>query len=1104
MARSAPLLAAVLFALPAAAQPPTPLDLARGLRENGLADLALEYLDEQAAKNPSAEFQSVLPLERAIALLATADDETDAAARDGLTAQARDELERFLRANPKHPRGPEAAVALARATALTAKSALYRAGKIADDAQYKATAAAARPLFRDAAKAFGLAAAQFDEQARQPGLTADRKQQIAREVAQAELDRAVTQYQISRTYVAPTADELVDRAKAISDARKQFDAIADRYAGTPVGSVARAWSGQCDIATDSRVAGERTFEEVKRDASPQAAAGRRMVRFFEVRMKFEDAVTKGRPQDVQAARTAAADWLRAYGAGRLTAESAAVRYQLAVLKLREAEGQIREDPRTKQPVVSPAAMAALRDAERDFRKLTETDNEYTDRAADQRNKAVRLMVGDADIDPVKVATFDEAVMAAAVQFDKALKEPAAGRDGRLTKAVALLERAVAMPVPRDGQRELTDAQLRLAFAYLVADRPHQAAVLGEHLARTAKPAGMAARGGAYAVRAYLIAAGKLPPDDAAGRKADTDRAAAVAQFLDAAYPADPSTDDTRIALGQLLVKDGKPREAFDVLARVNPSHPKAAVARLMAGSATFDLLRAAPDRAELSRRLIAAIGAVPKPTADAPAGDAEAFARMNLLLAQVHLTDVPAGFPQAERTAAGTRAVLKDLPQISEPERQTLAFQTEETRLRAIYGQIVPQLSGPKASEALARLDAVLADTVKAGPAAKPDQEPTAAAAARRLDDFRRNEIIALALKARVREKSVDKAGQLFDLLKAFGGSADAGVQALAQLVAGVRPEIDALRRDGKTAEAADLVAGVGNLLDKVIGDPNLTPGQKVYLGRALKEIGSYDKAADVLKSVPAPPSDQLAANPNDLQGDARSAVLLYRVAQLELAETYRLAKNYPAADAVLKPATDEPGWAKNAPNFRKEALYLIEAKAADAATVQDAQPLWAEALAGWNKFAGEYRALLVRPLPPIPPEPKALPANASDAARKKFDAEMKARVDAEAKQGDARRQKESVLKPLYFDAFFEVQRCIVAGNTRLLNDNPDKLARSLDKVADTIKKVEDANPDLKDETKAKFADLLRAHPDLRARYEAKGGKAFAMPPGEPAAVLPK
>jgi hypothetical protein len=62
---------------PALAQSPPHMELVRGLRTNGLADLAMTYLDELKASNPPPEIKVILPLEYARTRLALAAQEND-------------------------------------------------------------------------------------------------------------------------------------------------------------------------------------------------------------------------------------------------------------------------------------------------------------------------------------------------------------------------------------------------------------------------------------------------------------------------------------------------------------------------------------------------------------------------------------------------------------------------------------------------------------------------------------------------------------------------------------------------------------------------------------------------------------------------------------------------------------------------------------------------------------------------------------------------------------------------------------------------------------------------------------------------------------------
>ena len=66
-----------------------PLRLARGLRDGGAADLALEYLADLAGQSPPPEVATVLPLERASARLDLAAASADPAKRLATVRTAR-------------------------------------------------------------------------------------------------------------------------------------------------------------------------------------------------------------------------------------------------------------------------------------------------------------------------------------------------------------------------------------------------------------------------------------------------------------------------------------------------------------------------------------------------------------------------------------------------------------------------------------------------------------------------------------------------------------------------------------------------------------------------------------------------------------------------------------------------------------------------------------------------------------------------------------------------------------------------------------------------------------------------------------------------------
>src|SRR5262249_26918066 len=146
---------------------------------------------------------------------------------------------------------------------------------------------------------------------------------------------------------------------------------------------------------------------------------------------------------------------------------------------------------------------------------------------------------------------------------------------RRLQIVAMLEHARQLATEKDNPADVTDVLLRLIYFYEVTDQPYQAAILGEHIARTARgSSGKPALAGALALTGYAGASVTLKPGAGldAAKKADRERAIELARFLDQKFPNDTATDRARHRLGILLFEDGRPVEAYDALIRVRAGY----------------------------------------------------------------------------------------------------------------------------------------------------------------------------------------------------------------------------------------------------------------------------------------------------------------------------------------------------------------------------------------------------------------------------------------------------------------------------------------------------------------------------------------------------
>jgi hypothetical protein len=1078
--------AAVLTAGIAAADAPSPLDLVRGLRENGMPDLALEYLGEIEKGKPPADVATVLPLERAKVQLLAAQQEPDDAAKETAVAAARASFEKFLKDHAKHPRAGEATVALGRVVSIQAQAQLAKAFRQPAPAQ-KAAAAATRTTFEQSAKLFAAGAKATAAQLADPNLDPARKVGIAREAQQAELERGINLFKLADTYIDPEGTEATARAKALDDAKAVFDELGKTDPTSPVCWQARAWVGACEVEKQNRSGWEAVFARVRDDAKktthPAAADGVRMVEFFELQNKFVTARGTPTKPALNAVRSAAMDWLqRDRYKARPTPERMSVTYYLAHVSMRlgAAEVVYAQEPKAKEPanakkpppkIVSVPTVARdyLTAANREYKKLLETDNNYSARAARERTTAIRLLVGDPDQPPAKFADFETCQMAALVHLAAPDAEAGdetepASEKTRLAKAIALLERCRHLTATAPSPRDVTEAGLQLAYAYLSAGRPQQAAVLGEHLTRTARNASNAAKGGMLAVDGYLASMKALPADAEDSRSADRSHALALAGHLEKTYPTDPMTDAVRFRLGRLFLEEKDHRRAFDALTRVGPGYPALSVARTLEGMAAYALVvpkdspLAADEKAKLFARAIADMEAVPEPAAGATAADARSYLQLRTLLAQMYLANPPTGYAKAEAVATAAAAKAGAFTNLDANARKAAGFAADEVRLKAVYAQAVPLYRDGKFEELATRLRPSLEEINKGG-AANQGLEGDAAVAADNLDKFRR-EVIVLALQGKIREGAVDQAGELFGVLEKLGGSAEATADALTRLVGLVRPQLDELRKANKTDEAAKLAKDVSSILEAQANKPNLPPRTLAFLGRSLRELASYPQAVAVLGKVPTPPADHLK-DPSKLEGKEREAVGVYQVARLELARAHRESGQLDEAGQVLTDALGadgKGGWAK-ALDFKREAILLTEDRAA-AAPQDQKNKLWVEAKTAWERLAGDYRRAAVTP----PRDPAARPAWERD------------------------REK---LIPIFLGLFCDLQRCLARANTQLVADE-GKRAERLAGVGKQVADLETSNAkSLTTEVKAQFAALLADFPAVKDGYTKAGGKAF-------------
>jgi hypothetical protein len=716
---------------PAAAEalgPVSPLDLVRGLRESGMADLAVEYLRELESKPLSEADRAALPLERARCLLEAAEEEAEEGTRLSMIGEAKEAFSDFIAKNPSHPRAAEASLAIARLVSIEARAQLNRARRLEvppapanDDptradkekereaalARQRDEAKKAQPLFIAAAKRFADAAQQLKSRLEDKTLSPYTRQTLAREALDAELAAAMNQYNLAETIVAAGSSATQERVKYLDEARSGFAQLARGPATNRTTWVARAWMAETLMEQSRPNEANPEFDAILKSPVLEAEDGKRLVKFFQLRRSYLGAVQSRSIAELRAVESALRVWLEQYGSTRkATAEVIAARYYRAFALQLQGELSLGPPPKDgRTPVLPGAVRAQFAEAEKIYRGLAQSDNDYTQRATRNRMFVVRKMLGEADRPAAEYTTFESAQMASLIQMaklgeaERALelatvrRDELAGAEGkplafiaaeaqrlraeadvpeRKRRILSLLERAHELAGAQENPGDLTDILLRLVYFYQQANEPHRAAVLGEHLARTRSGGAKSATAGLMALNGYMNASTQVKVDRrdpsrideaeaaaAAFRKADRERAVELARYLDKTYPNDLATDAARHRLAALLVQDRQFDQAFDAVMRIRPGYAQLSEARNLEGYIANQLIAGGKDAAlpaggkpAIYRRATDDLARVIRPGPQASKEEVRAYFAVRVRLGMLYLAQSRAD-EEAERKAPG-------------------------------------------------------------------------------------------------------------------------------------------------------------------------------------------------------------------------------------------------------------------------------------------------------------------------------------------------------------------------------------------------------------------------------------------------------------------
>ena len=587
--RSTAVFAVVLLmaALPSPARAKEPAEeFVRGLKERGLHELALDYLDHiQDSRLVDDEFRKQIPYHRGVVLLEQSRISTDPAARTQLMEKARAALEQYVEKSPQSVDAAEAQLQLGSMQLEAGQQVMAQAKKLPSEPAYveerRNLAQEARNTFAEAKNSFDEAAVVYaDELEKLPAATSaeegsdanNRRVEYRGRVAQLRFLAAQTQFETAQSY--PADDD--DYRKQHELAAKELAALYEEFSRSTsalVGLYARLYEGRCYYAIGEHQMALGCYEDIvsQPNVLPPfrkliASAIHRRAEVFLAQEKFDDAIENCRAclSDAQADEQNQPEWLAVRfrlaealhkKAETLAAGSLDQRRLLA--EARDAYRFVANSPGEYQ-LVARSSMTGLAQEGAETQEAPGTFQEAYDRGKDAlaSYNAARIALPSAERNnPAGVP-----------ELEAQMKEGKEDARRLFGAAMSLIEDDTDLKL-------VNEVRYFLCWLYWEAEDYYRSAILGEFLARRYPdhPAASSAAKLSMASfeRLYTLAA-------AAGRsESDTDfearRMAQMAEFIARRWPGTDDADAAFSVLVSYAIRTNRIDEAEKLLADASES-----------------------------------------------------------------------------------------------------------------------------------------------------------------------------------------------------------------------------------------------------------------------------------------------------------------------------------------------------------------------------------------------------------------------------------------------------------------------------------------------------------------------------------------------------
>ncbi len=903
------------------AEEPPHLEFVRGLRQRGMPDYALEYLQE-LSKKPPAGLARVLPLEMAKARADLAQSEPDLARRETMYHQARQDLETFLKNNPKAPEVADATVELGRTMSRQGQLAVLQAERQDQTEARKAGMDRARGLFALAGKQLETAAGLIGQRLANKELPDAEKTSLQGLRDRLDLERGINSL---HQYMAGNELDSKDGPAIAKKTQDVLKKVGHEDVKNPLYWVGRAWLGRYYYEAQDYRSCRTELDKIVKTKEPAAAEGQRLARYFQIIMMERDPDANAKKDLVAAKRKAAETWLRDYARFRTTPEGYGVQFQLADALLKEALRQ----PKNAQ--TTSYTQKLYKDAEAYFTVVERAENEYSREAHDRKLTSILTRSGElsrGDIDKLK--DFQECYLRAQLeiwQMSEDERKPPKNvkpddlkkrRAKHLENTVAALNRALSLADPQTPAKDLTEARYYLGYVYYrELNDPYRGAVVGEYLAHTAPQSGRAVAAAAYALQAYGQILGADEGNDnvpANCVEADRRRVKDLATYMEKTWPNDPVAGIARHQLGAMAFRAKQYPQAIQYLSRINPAYPGYTASQYMLAVAALQAqkngAKPAKGQPSFTQQAIDALRKIPDLSPSAEASTTQFY-----FLGKVQLASLLFSTRKYDEMAKLATQVVKHYEtakgKIAPEVNKEIAPSLKVLPVYAQFGKADTDFRAGKFAEVRKVIDPLI-DQVRQGKL--PDLK----------DPVMIRAMMGLGLRASVLDGDTKHAHEILtSLMEQKSDSALEGTSAiLGDLVQQLRGQLDELRQKGKEGEK-DLdktVKSFTAFLDEMAKLPadKVNSDLLVFLARGYASLDKHKEAAELLNRITPP---KPAAGQNQVEPEKLAT---YHYLQLMQVREHRLAKQYDQAREKLKGLLTS-SWGSKKPEVKAELNSLWE-----------------------------------------------------------------------------------------------------------------------------------------------------------------------------------